>query len=152
MGRFATTIFSATLRCNVFRNHVVTIQNNDATMLLRCVALKIVSCNTLTSISESMCAILSNRLEIFAEKYAVALNGKLSLKISLPHYLFWKYNLNLNIIWSQSKRTKKTSKKIFKKDEEEEHRRRKPAVKTKDKSQGCSVTFLPTNVSLHAPV
>ena len=45
-------------------------------MLLRCVALKIVSWNiTLTSISEWMCAILSNRLEIFAEKYAVALNG-----------------------------------------------------------------------------
>ena len=45
-------------------------------------------------------------------------------------------NVFVKKILPQSKRTKKTSKKIFKKDEEEEYGRRKPAVKTKDKSQG----------------
>ena len=40
--RFATTIFSTTQRCNV-----VTIRNNVATMLKRCVVLKIVVANRL---------------------------------------------------------------------------------------------------------
>ena len=41
-GRFATTIFTETQRCNV-----VTIRNNVATMLQRCVALKIIIANRL---------------------------------------------------------------------------------------------------------
>ena len=43
--RFATTIFSTTKRCNVGTMPVVTIRNNGATMLQRCVALTIVVAN-----------------------------------------------------------------------------------------------------------
>ena len=95
-----------------------------------------------------MCAILSNRRDIFAEKYAVACRTTFSENILGILNVLFKKNL------PQLKRTKKSSKKKFKEDEEEEYTcrcRRKP-VKATDKTQDGTVTFLHTNVSLHAPI
>ena len=155
------TIRNDDFQCNTTlqfgRNHVVTIQNNDVAMLLYCIALKIVVANRLVQHHLKQPYLNGVRDSV---KQARDICRKICRCFEWNHLaaltflkIFWgSLTFSLKKFCHSQKGRKKTSKKIFKKDEKEEYRRRKPAVKTKDKSQGCSVTFLPTNVSLHAPV